>query len=95
MTLPVVSPVNENCCLPVSMVNRQPSYVSHAIAPYDSNKAQRVDPQNNNVIPFGHIVIDQIRKGESVLAKQIAESDPIRGRGSIVLKIPFQKMVLR
>jgi hypothetical protein len=95
VTLPVVPAVRENCRLPVSMVNRQPSCVFHAIAPYDPKQPQRVDLQNNNVISFGDVVIDYVRERDSILTKQKAEDSPIRGDSSIVLEIPFQKMVLR
>jgi len=95
VTLPVVLSVRENCRLAVSMVNRQPSCVFHSIALYDPQQLQRVDLQNHNVIAFGDIIIDDVRERDSILAEQEAEDSPIRGDSSIVLEIPFQKVVMR
>ena len=95
MTLPAVLSVHENCRLPVSMVNRQPSCVFHSITPHEPKQSQRVDLQNHNVIAFGDIIIDDVRERDSILTEQEAEDSPIRGDSSIVLEIPFQKLVMR
>jgi hypothetical protein len=89
LTLPVVLSVCENCRLSVSMINRQPSCVFHAIAPHHPKQSKRVDMQDHNVVSFRYVVIDHVGKGESVLAKQKAEHSAIRRDGSVMLEIPF------
>jgi hypothetical protein len=95
VTLPVVLSVHYDCRLAVSMVNRQPSCVFHSAAPYDPKQPQRVDLQDHNVIAFGDIIIDDVRERDSILAEQEAEDSPIWGDSSIVLEIPFQKVVMK